>query len=318
MNSNFNPKISIIIPVYNGANYVGEAIESALTQTYKNFEVIVVNDGSSDNGETEKIALSYGNKIRYLKKENGGVSSALNYGISVMTGEYFSWLSHDDKYTPYKLEHLVDALSEIESRENLVALSGVFYIDSVSKKIKDNDEKILPRKLYDGIKVIEIILKFGTLDGCAMLIPKGAFDKCGWFNEDLRYNQDALKWYEIFSNGYLLLSDTQNKDVMYRLHGGQASKTRRDLLLRDTFETSKIIAPLFIKLSTEDINLLKLYAKRYAKYDCKDAIEECIRQGKDANIFTSFDVFELRCRLLLGKCRNILKKIYYRVVLRIK
>ena len=87
----FNPKVSIVIPVYNGSNYLREAIDSALAQTYKNIEVIVINDGSNDRGKTDKICKSYGNKIRYFKKENGGVSSALNMGIEKMEGEYFSW-----------------------------------------------------------------------------------------------------------------------------------------------------------------------------------------------------------------------------------
>ena len=89
------PMVSIIIPVYNGANYLREAIDSALAQTYSNFEVIVVNDGSNDGGETDRIATSYGEKIRYFRKENGGVASALNMGIKHMKGDYFSWLSHD-------------------------------------------------------------------------------------------------------------------------------------------------------------------------------------------------------------------------------
>ncbi len=97
VNDNKNlPKVSIIIPVYNGEKYVSLAIESALRQTYSNLEIIVVNDGSTD--KTDKICRSYGNKIRYIKKENGGVSTALNVGIDNMTGEYFSWLSHDDLY----------------------------------------------------------------------------------------------------------------------------------------------------------------------------------------------------------------------------
>ncbi|MDR1982842.1 MAG: glycosyltransferase family 2 protein [Holosporaceae bacterium] len=99
--SKFNPLVSMVTPVYNGSNYMREAIDSALAQTYKNIEIIVVNDGSTDN--TEDIALSYGDKIRYFKKENGGVASALNLAIENMKGKYFSWLSHDDAYpTPVR------------------------------------------------------------------------------------------------------------------------------------------------------------------------------------------------------------------------
>ena len=74
-------KVSIIIPVYNGSNYVKEAIDSALAQTYKNKEIIVVNDGSTDEGATRDIVKSYGDKVTYYEKENGGVSTALNLGI---------------------------------------------------------------------------------------------------------------------------------------------------------------------------------------------------------------------------------------------
>ena len=85
----FLPKVSIVIPVYNGANFLREAIDSALGQTYPNIEILVVNDGSDDGGETESIALSYGNQIRYFRKENGGVATALNFGIEHMKGDYF-------------------------------------------------------------------------------------------------------------------------------------------------------------------------------------------------------------------------------------
>lgn len=78
------PKISIVIPAYNASNYLAEAIDSALAQTYPNVEIIVVNDGSRDDGATERVALSYGDKIRYFHKENGGSSSANNReGLSV-------------------------------------------------------------------------------------------------------------------------------------------------------------------------------------------------------------------------------------------
>ena len=114
------PLVSIVIPVYNGSDYMSDAIDSAINQTYNNIEIIVVNDGSNDNGKTEEIALSYGDKIRYIKKENGGVSSALNTGIKNMKGKYFSWLSHDDLYTPDKVEKEINALKDSGSDDTVV------------------------------------------------------------------------------------------------------------------------------------------------------------------------------------------------------
>lgn len=92
----YNPLVSIIIPVYNGANYMREAIDSAIAQTYCNIEILVINDGSTDNGKTEEIALSYGDKIRYFYKENGGVSSARNAGIEKSVGDYVMFVDGDD------------------------------------------------------------------------------------------------------------------------------------------------------------------------------------------------------------------------------
>ena len=103
------PRVSIIIPVYNGTNYMRDAIDSALNQTYENCEVIVVNDGSNDEGATDAAARSYGDRIRYFKKENGGVATAVNYGIQQMTGEYAAWLSQDDIFTPDKIEKQIHA-----------------------------------------------------------------------------------------------------------------------------------------------------------------------------------------------------------------
>ena len=309
LNNQLTPKVSIIIPVYNGSDYLKEAIDSALCQTYKNCEILVINDGSTDSGKTEEIAHSYGDKIRYIYKDNGGVSSALNLGIKEMKGEYFSWLSHDDKYSPYKIEHLVELLKKYNSN-NLVALTGVTHIDKNSNRVKDVEYAYIKDKVYTGIEVIEYMLDHGGLNGCAMLIPRGAFETCGGFNEMLRYNQDALMWYQIFGNGYNLIVDTENKDTMYRLHANQASKTRRDLLLHDSLEMCKIIMPMLIRHSKKENNLLKKYAKRIARHDCKDAVYECISRGMDSNILTIGDAIYLKTWLLIGKIRNVLKRIY--------
>ena len=233
MNTAFFPKVSIIIPVYNGANYMREAIDSALAQTYTNIEVVVVNDGSRDDGATREVALSYGDRIRYIEKENGGVSSALNRGIREMTGEYFSWLSHDDRYEPDKIARQVSHLAEIEDRDKLIAMCGGFYLDKDSKRLRDMDFHFKSGAVNTGMEVLDYLLTHGVLDMCCLLIPRETFEDCAYFHEDLRYNQDALILYQIFSRGYRMVTFTEERDVAYRLHVAQTSKTRRDLLIRE-------------------------------------------------------------------------------------
>ena len=145
----YEPKVTIIIPVYNGSNYLAQAIEAALAQTYLNCEIIVVNDGSKDDGASEKIALSYGNKIRYYLKENGGVSSALNFSLEKMTGEWFSWLSHDDLYYPNKIEKQVAFINELLEKDKTLDLSKT-VIHCVTESI-DKDGKVIKTPNYSTI-----------------------------------------------------------------------------------------------------------------------------------------------------------------------
>jgi len=134
MDNTFHPLVSIIIPVYNGSRYLNEALSSALNQTYDNIEVIVVNDGSEDN--SGEIAQSYGSRIRYFEKENGGVSTALNMALQHMRGDYFSWLSHDDVYFHDKIEKQVQKLASFgpTERTRTILYSNLMVIDHRSKE----------------------------------------------------------------------------------------------------------------------------------------------------------------------------------------
>lgn len=217
------PKVSIVIPVYNGANYLREAIESAVGQTYGNCEVIVVNDGSNDNGATEAIALSYGDRIRYFRKENGGVASALNLGIREMNGDYFSWLSHDDVYLPEKVQRQVEHLP---AGQCAVVYSNFEAIDSEGKNLWTKHEK----EITPGLFRYHILFSH-PVDGCAMLIPKTIFDTVGLFDERLRTVQDYDMWYRISKRfTYLHVPDVLSK---IRFHCEQGSVVIQDELIRE-------------------------------------------------------------------------------------
>lgn len=104
------PLVSAIIPTYNKSGLLAEAIDSVLHQTYKNIEIIVVDDGSTD--DTSQVVSKYGAKVRYYYKENGGNADARNFGIKRANGCYLAFLDHDDLWYPERIEELVGILEE--------------------------------------------------------------------------------------------------------------------------------------------------------------------------------------------------------------
>lgn len=197
MNSNcsFRPLVSIVIPVFNGANYMREAIDSALAQTYDNIEVIVVNDGSRDDGQTDIIAQGYGDRIRYFSKENGGCASALNLGIEKMRGEYFSWLSHDDRYLPEKIARQVEVLRGLDDRDTII-FGGYELINERSVRTGTvRPDLVLP---VEKLNIPLLPLLRGLIHGCTLLIPRKHFETAGMFDVNLPSTQDYALWFDMF------------------------------------------------------------------------------------------------------------------------
>jgi glycosyltransferase involved in cell wall biosynthesis len=186
-----SPLISIVIPVYNGSDYAACAIDSALGQTYGNFEVIVVNDGSTDGGKTKQIIDSYGDRVRAFDKPNGGVASALNLAIGQMRGEYFSWLSHDDVYLPHKLQSQVDFLKN--QPELAVVYCDYEEIDGKGRhKFYARSRTVAP-VFFRPALIAGLSLR--GFHGCGMLIHREVFLRYGLFSERLRYTQDYDRWF---------------------------------------------------------------------------------------------------------------------------
>ncbi len=215
-----NPLVSIIIPVYNGSNYMREAIDSALNQTYKNCEILVINDGSNDDGKTRDIALSYGERVRYFEKHNGGVSSALNMGIKKMQGDYFSWLSHDDLYLPKKIEMQIEAINDSYPNEAVAVYSNYSLLRMEDNRIISDKSK--PEFFEKSIlETGWFAVLFGMIHGCSLLIPKKYFETHGLFDESKLGVQDYLKWFDFFSGTRLLY--VPQKLVIGRIHSEQVT-----------------------------------------------------------------------------------------------
>ncbi len=179
------PKISVIIPVYNGQDFLHEAIDSVFSQTYKNYEMIVVDDGSTD--ETWAIIQSYRSSLLSIQKKNGGVASALNCGIRHASGEYIAWLSHDDLFLPTKLERQISFLQKFSRFK--ACYTDYYIIDAEGRILSEVETPWYPRE-----EAVQMLFGRGYVNGSTMLIERICFDKVGWFSEGLRYTQDIEMW----------------------------------------------------------------------------------------------------------------------------
>ncbi len=216
------PLVSIVIPVYNGSNYMKEAIDSALNQTYNKCEVIVVNDGSTDDGLTEKIALSYGEKIRYFKKKNGGVATAINFGISKMKGEYFAWLSHDDIFYPYKIEKQIDAIQNSGIKDAICHGNFDFLQMKSGEKTSVDLLNLYERNQLESSCFAPVFL---AIHGSTLLIHKSHFERVGNYRTDLLATQDSEFLFRVMRGQKSVF--VEQPLIIGRLHEEQGQKTMK-------------------------------------------------------------------------------------------
>jgi glycosyltransferase involved in cell wall biosynthesis len=209
------PLVSIVIPVFNGANYVGDAIESALAQNYPNLEVIVVNDGSNDGGATEEAVRQFEPHVRSIQKPNGGVATALNAGISAMRGELFSWLSHDDLYKPDKVSRQVEVFRGFGAR---CVVIGDFEL--MNERGQSIDQISLAGRNL-AARPLDAIFH-GLINGCALLVPKYLFREVGTFEPGLPTTQDYHLWHRIARSTPFV--HCPHADVRQRVHPLQGSR----------------------------------------------------------------------------------------------
>lgn len=318
----YNPLVSIVIPVYNGANFMAQAIDSALAQTYKNVEIIVVNDGSKDEGATEKIALSYGEKIKYVFKPNGGIASALNAGIANMAGEWFSWLSHDDMYTPDKIEKQIARLNdEIEQSQIDVSKAIVFgnaqFIDKDSKPIKrvkqyfKKTQKI-QQTHYSGLDMLQRMFLGHSISGCTLLINRDFFNTVGVFNTELGYLQDIDMWYRI------MLTDChfyymKEKSVLSRVHSAQTTVTGKAMRKKDAVIVGRwLLSQLIGKYHNGEYLLLMYYYVTLLSNN-SEISEQVKKELKKENKYTFRVSIKAGIKRGYGKLRPKLIHIYYKI-----
>lgn len=209
-----DPLVSVIIPVYNQERYLASAVESVLNQTFSDFELIVVDDGSTDR--TPDVIASFVSRIRALRKPNGGGASALNLGIQEARGAWIAWLSSDDLWEPTKLERQI---AEIR-RQPTYAFS---YTDA---HIVDAEGLIVERQHLPNPRTrrarMLLLVRRSFINGIGVLVRRDVFKDVGLFDEENRFTYDFDMWSRIAPRYDFL--HVPEPLVRYRVHQGQASR----------------------------------------------------------------------------------------------
>lgn len=206
---------SIIMPVYNGRNYFADALMSAIYSSGEQDEIVVIEDGSNDGGVKSIVENAQDYRVRYFQKDNGGVASALNYGLRVAQNPYFCWLSHDDLFLPNRLE---------EDRKLRMFCSDIvtfssFYLFGANT----NYIRLINRKEFALCRHFATrLLARRFMNGCTVTAPISKLKKFGFFDEELRHTQDYDMWLKILQEQKF--SYIEAPTVMSRQHRNQDSK----------------------------------------------------------------------------------------------
>ena len=215
------PKVSIIVPVYNVENYIEKCLKSLINQTLDDIEIIIVNDGSEDGSETiiKQYLEKYGDKIKYLIKENGGLSDARNYGMKYATGEYIAFLDSDDYVDITIYEKMYN--KAIQNDCDFVECDFIWQYDKKERKdngyiYKDKHEMLVNARVVAWNKLI----KKSLIDKIILEFPKGLrYEDVEFFYKLLPYIQkfDFVKEYLIYyvqrDNSIVNTQNYKTKDI---------------------------------------------------------------------------------------------------------
>jgi glycosyltransferase involved in cell wall biosynthesis len=207
-----SPVVSVIIPTYNSVHFVTQAIASVLAQTFQDFEVLVIDDGSTDNTK-EVLKKKYGDKIHYLFKTNGGVSSARNFGIEKAKGKYLAFLDADDIWLPEKLEKqisLLEAAPEI----------GLCYAGAIVVDEDLNPKNYVEAEQYEDATE-GLLLKMNILILSSSFIRSEIVRQTGGFDSEFSTCADKEYWLRL--SLLTKLAPVEDYLVKYRQVSGSMS-----------------------------------------------------------------------------------------------
>ncbi|MBA2647444.1 MAG: glycosyltransferase family 2 protein [Pyrinomonadaceae bacterium] len=211
------PAVSIVIPAYNAARYIGEALDSVLAQTFADYEIIVVNDGSPDTVELECALEPYRGQVRYLVQENGGPGSARNTAFKAARGRYLALLDADDVWEP---EYLAVQVSMLERDPTLdvVYSDGIIFGDG-----PDVGRKLMEAFPSHGAVTFESVVRAECTVLICAVARREAIINVGMFDETLRAAEDFDLWLRVIQGGGRIAYHRQPLARYRRVQGSRSS-----------------------------------------------------------------------------------------------
>lgn len=221
------PSVSVVIPAYNVAPFIAETLNSVFAQTFTDYEVIVIDDGSVDGEELERALEPYLDRVRYVRQENRGAGAARNHGVQEARGEFVAFLDSDDLWLPEYLDQQVRFLRQ--DRYDLAYADALLFGDSpiAGKTYMETAPSVGP------VTFLSLVRNECNIITSGVVARRCALVKVGLFNESLRNGQDFELWARLARNGARL--GYQRKVLLrYRCREGSLSGDMMNRLTRET------------------------------------------------------------------------------------
>ena len=270
------PRFSILIPVFNKEKFVAKTIKSVLSQTFADFEIIVINDGSTDKSEAEILAIA-DERIHYFSKQNEGVAVARNFGIAKASSDFICFLDADDFWFPNFLETMNRYILKLPNEKVFVCAIEI----ETSKKTFPAQYSINQKGDFEIVNFFEASQKEAVLWTSAVCIHKEVFKKSGVFDEQLSISEDTDLWIRIglyfkvvfiwqILARYVFDEKSISRNLNYIFEGAffekYADEERQNLALKKYMDLNRFSSVIKHNLNGD----LKSGAEMYAEIDLKN------------------------------------------------
>jgi glycosyltransferase involved in cell wall biosynthesis len=231
-----SPLVTVVIPCYNQGRFLGEAIESVLSQSYSDFEIIVVDDGSTD--DTAQVASRYEEvheEVRLIRQENRGLAGARNRGLAEARGEYVVFLDSDDRLLPNALEV---GVRELEARPQCALVAGRQTLikedgspSSYEPQLAGSQRRLLPPRHIGGDIYLTILSRKYHIFCGTVMYRRFVFDDVGQFDPELKASEDydlyfrIARKYPVYCHDKVIFEYRKHSTTMTRDHGRMLKAT---------------------------------------------------------------------------------------------